>query len=126
VAGVRIVTASAVSAAHIATVRDALYGIENNYADPRLHAFVQQYLDEAHSELGALAARIEEAQAALREIESIQPKVLGYIRSNGFVFDGIGTEPGNWHHLAFSVYIDLCEADAIARAALADGAKERV
>ena len=44
------------------------------------------------------------------------------IEANGFVFTDIGKEPGNWQHLAFSVYTDLCEADTIARAALGEDA----
>jgi plasmid maintenance system antidote protein VapI len=55
--------------AHIATVREALYGIENNYADPRNHAFVQPYLDEAHSELDALAARIDTLETGLDDLQ---------------------------------------------------------
>jgi hypothetical protein len=61
------------------------------------------------------------AREALERIAEIQPRVLGYIRANGFVWadkDSIGTEPGNWQHLAFSIYSDLCEVDSIARNAL--------
>ena len=56
--------------------------------------------------------------AALERIAEQQPKTLAMIRRNGFVFDDIGAEPGNWQHLAFSIYTDLCEVDSIARAAL--------
>lgn len=55
---------------------------------------------------------------ALSKIAEQQPKVLAYIEANGFVFDDIGKEPGNWKHLAFSIYSDLCEVDTWARAAL--------
>lgn len=55
---------------------------------------------------------------ALSRIAEQQPKTLEMIRSNGFVFDDIGREPGNWKHLAFSIYVDLCEVDCIARATL--------
>lgn len=57
--------------------------------------------------------------ADLEAIAAQQPKTLAMIRANGFVFDSIGKEPGNWQHLAFSIYTDLCEVDTIARAALA-------
>jgi len=56
--------------------------------------------------------------AALERIAEQQPKTLAMIRDNGFVFDSIGKEPGNWQHLAFTIYTDLCEIDSIARAAL--------
>jgi hypothetical protein len=57
-------------------------------------------------------------EKALREIAEVQPYVLGYIRENRFIFDDIGREPGNWKHLAFSIYSDLCRVDSIARAAI--------
>ena len=60
---------------------------------------------------------IEDLREALKEIAEIQPKVLGYIRREGFVFDDIGTERGNWQHLAFSIYSDLCRVDLLARQA---------
>jgi hypothetical protein len=56
--------------------------------------------------------------AALERIAEQQQKTLATIQRNGFVFDDIGAEPGNWQHLAFSIYIDICEVDTIARAAL--------
>jgi hypothetical protein len=38
------------------------------------------------------------------------------------VFDEApGNDPKNWQHVAFSAYTDLCEAESIARAALAEG-----
>lgn len=55
---------------------------------------------------------------ALERIAEQQPKTLEMIRHNGFIFTDIGNEPGNWQHLAFSIYTDLCEIDAIARTAL--------
>jgi len=57
---------------------------------------------------------------ALELIAAQQPRTLAMIERNGFVFDSIGTEPGNWQHLAFSIYCDLCWADSVARAALDD------
>ena len=68
----------------------------------------------------AAEAERDEARKSLEAIAAQQPKTLEMIRHNGFVFDDIGREPGNWQHLAFSVYTDLCEVDSIARAALAD------
>lgn len=61
-------------------------------------------------------------ERALRQIAEMQPRVLGYIRDNGFVFTDMGREPGNWQHLAFSIYTDLCEMDMIARGALTEDA----
>jgi len=61
---------------------------------------------------------IEELEGVLQRIAEQQPKTLAMIQTNGFVFDSIGNEPGNWQHLAFSIYTDLCEMDALARAAL--------
>ena len=58
------------------------------------------------------------AEAALREIAKKQQETLEMIRSNGFVFDSIGKEQGNWQHLAFSIYTDICEIDVAARSAL--------
>ena len=55
---------------------------------------------------------------ALEAVAAQQPKTLAMIEHNGFVFDSIGKEPGNWQHLAFSVYTDLCEVDTVARAVL--------
>jgi hypothetical protein len=72
---------------------------------------------EARSALAVLEARA----AALERIAAQQPKTLAMIKRNGFVFDSIGQEPGNWQHLAFSIYTDLCEVDLIARAALRAG-----
>jgi hypothetical protein len=57
-------------------------------------------------------------EEALGRIAAQQPKTLEMLRSNGIVFDSIGNEPGNWQHVAFSIYTDLCEVDSIARAAL--------
>lgn len=59
-----------------------------------------------------------ELVAALQRISEQQPKTLEMIRRNGFVFDDIGCEPGNWQHLAFTIYTDLCEVDTVARNAL--------
>jgi hypothetical protein len=69
-------------------------------------------------------AYIVELETALRKIAEQQQKTLFTIQSNGFVFDSIGAEPGNWQHLAFTIYTDLCEIDSIARAALTEGSHE--
>lgn len=58
-------------------------------------------------------------EIALERITEQQPKTLAMIREHGFVFDSIGCEPGNWQHLAFSIYNDLCEVVDIARDAIA-------
>jgi hypothetical protein len=59
-------------------------------------------------------------RAALEAIAKLQPDALEMIKKNGFVFDSIGAEPGNWQHLAFTLYTVICEADSIARGALAE------
>jgi hypothetical protein len=61
---------------------------------------------------------VDEAKAALYEIARKQRQVLGIIETNGFIFDDIGSEPGNWKHLAFTLYCEICEIDLIARGAL--------
>lgn len=61
----------------------------------------------------------QQLRTALEEIAKQQAETLAMIINNGFVFDSIGNEPGNWQHLAFSIYTDLCKVDTIARAALA-------
>jgi hypothetical protein len=66
-----------------------------------------------------LAQALIDAGDALRRIKAQQPETLRMIEANGFVFDSIGKEPGNWQHLAFTVYTDLCEVDTIADACLA-------
>ena len=66
----------------------------------------------------AAELRLQEAEKALQRISEQQPNTLSMIEHNGFVFDDIGNTPGNWQHLAFTVYTELCEVDSIARAAL--------
>jgi hypothetical protein len=56
---------------------------------------------------------------ALERIAQQQQQTLAMIERNGFVFTDLGHAPGNWQHLAFTIYTDLCEVDSIARAALA-------
>lgn len=67
---------------------------------------------------GGTELDVAEMRHALEHIAVLQDNALGYIEQNGFVFDDIGKEPGNWKHLAFSLYSDLCEADTWAHAAL--------
>jgi len=55
---------------------------------------------------------------ALERITQQQPRALGYIRREGFVFDGNLVDYEGWKKLAFSLYSDLCEVDSIARNAL--------
>ena len=57
---------------------------------------------------------------ALEEIAAKQKLVLEMIERNGFVFAEIGREPGNWQHLAFTLYTEICEIDTIAKSALND------
>ena len=70
--------------------------------------------------LDSIIAERDRLREALEAVAAQQPKTLAMIEANGFVFDDIGKEPGNWQHLAFSIYTDLCEVDSIARAALSE------
>ena len=74
--------------------------------------------EDALARLEARIAEVERLREALEKIAEQQPKTVALIRQNGFVFDSIGGEPGNWQHLAFAIYTDLCEVDAWARNAL--------
>lgn len=69
----------------------------------------------------AAEARVAALEEAMEQVKAQQPETLAMIEANGFVFRHIGNEPGNWQHLAFTIYTDLCEVDTIARAALDAG-----
>lgn len=75
-------------------------------------------VEDPEGHLRPTSAVEDELWAALELIGAQQQKTLKVIESNGFVFDNIGNEPGNWQHLAFTIYTDLCEIDTIAKAAL--------
>lgn len=62
--------------------------------------------------------KLAEYERTLRAIARKQQEVLAVIESNGFVFDDIGSEPGNWKHLAFTLYTEICEIDTWAHNAL--------
>jgi hypothetical protein len=66
----------------------------------------------------AAEAEVQRLREALDVVAAQQPKTLAMIEANGCVFTDIGKEPGNWQHIAFSIYTDLCEVDTLARAAL--------
>ncbi len=66
-------------------------------------------------------AGVRDLVVALERIAGQQQMTLATIKANGFVFEDIGSEPGNWQHLAFTIYTDLCEIDSIARGALENG-----
>ena len=73
-------------------------------------------LRRPYEELHAENQRLREA---LERISEQQPRCLEVLRRNGVVFDGpLGNDPKNWQHVAFSIYTDLCEVDAIAQQAL--------
>lgn len=61
---------------------------------------------------------------ALCRIRDLQPKAVAYLRANGFVMDVLGpldsqsSELDRWKVAAFSLYTDLCEANAIAERVL--------
>jgi len=58
------------------------------------------------------------AEITLEWIADRQPEALRIIQDNGFRFEDIGREPGNWQHLAFTLYTMLCDIDTRARCAL--------
>lgn len=63
---------------------------------------------------------------ALVQIAAKQIEALALIETNDFVFTDIGTEKGNWQHLAFTLYCEICEIDTIARNALDWPPQERL
>jgi chromosome segregation ATPase len=81
-----------------------------------------QEIDEAIETNRSLIAELREKDdlllGSLRKIQGFQPAALATIERNGFVFEDIGGQPGNWQHLAFSLYTDLCEIETISRSAL--------
>lgn len=81
----------------------------------------REWRDKAYEK----TAEVVELEAALRRIAEQQPRVLAYIRREGFVFDGNLVDYTGWKKLAFSVYSDLCEVDSIARAALSSTQEEK-
>jgi hypothetical protein len=54
----------------------------------------------------------DEALKALEWAAGRQRHALRIIEENGFIFDDIGNEPGNWQHLAFTLYSELCEIES--------------
>jgi len=102
---------------HAATIRDLRQTVLNGLRDPRPNLIdVIAALDA----LVALARASLQLRAALEQIAEQQPKTIDWLRANGIIFDGpLGTDPDNWENVAFSIYSDLCETDAIARAAIA-------
>jgi hypothetical protein len=69
-------------------------------------------------QLAWLVERANVWENALRFCAAKQPEAIEMIRSNGFVFRDLGNEPGNWQHLAFTLYNDLCHIETVARQAL--------
>jgi hypothetical protein len=78
--------------------------------------------DGWRADYARLRAECDRYRNALERIKAQQPETLETIRRNGFVFDSIGHEPGNWQHLAFTIYNDLCSVDSIACDALKEQA----
>jgi len=74
--------------------------------------------DELRVNLSAALAENAKLREALQKVEAKQPEALKKIEANGFVFNDIGCEPGNWQHLAFTLYTDLCELRTEADAAM--------
>lgn len=76
-------------------------------------------LDETKAALDHIEQQLAQIEEALEQIAEQQPKTLDWLRAHGIIFEGpLGTRIGNWEHVAFSIYTDLCETDSIARAAL--------
>jgi hypothetical protein len=72
-----------------------------------------------YHEFARLQARDKVLTEALERISKQQQHTLGWLESNGIVFDGpLGKDPKNWQHVAFSIYSDLCEVDIWAHHAL--------
>ena len=69
-------------------------------------------------EIERLSAQNHDYFEALKQVAALQGQALAVIRDNGFVFKNIGTERGNFEHLAFTLYSEICEIDVVARNAL--------
>jgi hypothetical protein len=73
--------------------------------------------------LSILAQRIEHLETALRRAREFQPHRVEWFRVNGIVFDRAPNgDVTDWQNIAFHIYTDLCEVEAIARAALGETA----
>lgn len=90
----------------------ALLGLEEQY-----EGVVADAAMDRENARAALEQK-ESADTALGKIALMQSGALAIIRDNGFVFKDIGKEPGNWQHLAFTLYNLICEIDGEARHAL--------
>jgi len=68
--------------------------------------------------IAALEAERKKLWGLVEEVARVQPRCLAIIKENGFVFDKLGAEPGDWQHLAFTLYSEVCAMDTAARALL--------
>ena len=59
-----------------------------------------------------------ETQHALEQIAAAQAEAQHVIRKNDFRFTDVGKQPGNWQHLAFSLYTRICDLSLLAESAL--------
>jgi len=59
------------------------------------------------------------SEEVLRKVAEAQSEALRIIRENDFRFTDIGKEPGNWQHLAFTLYTMICDLSTDAENALA-------
>jgi hypothetical protein len=91
-------------------------------AEQTCDARIRKWQDYYWPLIEACKVERDRYRAALGQIKKQQPETLETIRRNGFVFDSIGHESGNWQHLAFTIYNDLCSVDSIACAALKEQA----
>jgi hypothetical protein len=60
----------------------------------------------------------EETRKALETIAGAQREALQIIRENDFRFVDIGKQPGNWQHLAFTLYTQICDVSLLAEGVL--------
>jgi hypothetical protein len=80
---------------------------ESTIADAALEAFAR------------LTERLDRYEKALREIQAFQLRRLETYKEHGTVFDVSKTgDPTSWQGAAFWTYVDLCEVESIASAAL--------
>jgi hypothetical protein len=98
------------------------YGAIKDYATTSaafdFHVERSMQFQGAADALENLVTERDQLQETLECLRDEQPKALRIIEENGFSFDSIGKEPGNWQHLAFTLYLQLCEIDAKIHGAL--------
>lgn len=107
---------------------------ENERLEKHVEA-AEQTIEDQHGQMVELMEqneRLEKLREALEKIKSVQPETVAMFRRREIVFatalgkpDDERTDAEMWEKIAFSIYSDLCEADALAAAALAFPAPDR-